>query len=407
MSSGAWSTWKLSTPMRSKLLVCAQPRSARPCATSRRSAASRAVAPRAQRSSSAMRRRPPDSCATRSMKKRDRRARARRPSGSALAMCSTRACCDAPPPHPARPRAATAATQAHLMPRLDRAADDGDRRPGIGRAADPQPAAQRLDAVGEPAQPGAEPRVSATDAVVGDRDVENRAVALDVAAHTRGVRVLGDVGERFGAHEVGGRLDAGRKPSVGRGRRPPAPERAGRALPARPRGRGRRARADGCRGRARAAPRAPARARRRRGRAARAARRGRRRGLPVRPRRRPRGVARRCRAAGGQRVGVARRAAATMRSREARSSASRAEPSARSRSLASIKPAASANSDDELLVVEQRLVVHEGGDALAVALDGGRRAPRPGPRQRERAAVEIDVAARRRAASSRWSGSGR
>ena len=37
--------------------------------------------------------------------------------------------------------------------------------------------------------------------------------------------------------------------------------------------------------------------------------------------------------------------------------------------------------------------MHQGGDALPVALDGGRGAPRPGPRQHERVAVEIDVPA--------------
>ena len=114
-----------------------------------------------------MRRRPPDSCATRSMKNATAGS-CSTPSGSALAMCSTRARCP-PPPHPARPRAATAAMQARLIRASIERQCHGDGGPPIGRSADPQPAAQRLDAVGQPAQPGAEPRVGATNAVVGDR----------------------------------------------------------------------------------------------------------------------------------------------------------------------------------------------------------------------------------------------
>ena len=52
-----------------------------------------------------------------------------------------------------------------------------------------------------------------------------------------------------------------------------------------------------------------------------------------------------------------------------------AEPSALQSTVGEHQRRRLANSDDELRVVQQRLVVHERGDALAVALDGGRRPP--------------------------------
>ena len=293
----------------------------------------------------------------------------------------------------------------HATPRSS-GRHDGDRRPGIGRAADPQPAPQRLDAVGEPAQPGAEPRVSAADAVVGDRDVKNRAVALHVAAHTRRVRVLGDVGERLGAHEVGRRLDAGGKPSVGRGddhghRRVPAERRQRRREAVV----GEYARMDA------AAELAQLRARLLE--------------LAVEEVEQlelldggagadcPYGHGDVREASLDAVVQPAGNASALLVARGHDALARGTELGEPSRALGTESVVGEhqarrlANSDDELLVVQQRLVVHEDGDALAVALDGGRRAPRPGPRQREGVAVADRCTGRRRAASSRWSGSGR
>ena len=126
--------------------------------------------------------------------------------------------------------------------------------PAPGGTDDAQPPVQRRDAIGQPAQARAAGLVGAADAVVGDLD--HRAAGRVPDAHgDRGrLRVLGDVGQRLGGDEVGGELDrlgqATRQPRtetvVGTGERA-ASDRAPR------RGRGRAPRG-GSRAPARAAP---------------------------------------------------------------------------------------------------------------------------------------------------------
>ena len=55
--------------------------------------------------------------------------------------------------------------------------------PRPARAVHAEPAAERLDAVGEPTQAGAAARVGAADAVVDDRDQSGRAVAPHLDRH--------------------------------------------------------------------------------------------------------------------------------------------------------------------------------------------------------------------------------
>jgi len=76
-------------------------------------------------------------------------------------------------------------------------------------ALDLQRPARGRKAIGKSAQPGAGGRAGAAHAVVGDLG-DHRVVAdLDVERHVGRSRVLGDVGERLGGHEVGRRLHAG------------------------------------------------------------------------------------------------------------------------------------------------------------------------------------------------------
>ena len=71
----------------------------------------------------------------------------------------------------------------------------------------------RADAVGQAAQAGPGGRVRAADAVVADLDLEPVASRRTATTATRR-GVLGDVGQRLGDHEVGGRLDRHRQPLV-------------------------------------------------------------------------------------------------------------------------------------------------------------------------------------------------
>ena len=85
------------------------------------------------------------------------------------------------------------------------------------RAGDLEPAVERGDAVREPAQAGAAGGIGAADAVVARRSTTTVAVDARARATARACasRVPGDVGERLGDDEVGGRLDAGGSRSAG------------------------------------------------------------------------------------------------------------------------------------------------------------------------------------------------
>ena len=125
--------------------------------------------------------------------------------------------------------------------------------PPPGGLATRQPAAERLDPVGQAAQPGACAGVGAAHPVVGDLD-DRIAVApgstRTVTAEAPGV--LGHVRQRLRRHEVRGELDRPRQRGPGSTTSRRAPPSAGPA----PRARGpgpARARPGGCRGPARAA----------------------------------------------------------------------------------------------------------------------------------------------------------
>ena len=74
-------------------------------------------------------------------------------------------------------------------------------------AHDGKGAAERLDPVGEPAQPGAPGRICAPDAVVRDLNDRTAVAAADRDGDTGGGRVLGHVGQRLRDDVVRGRLD--------------------------------------------------------------------------------------------------------------------------------------------------------------------------------------------------------
>ena len=170
------------------------------------------------------------------------------------------------------------------------------------------------------------------------------------ARHAHGglarVRVLGDVGERLGDHEVGRRLDRLGQPLARASRRGrPRSARARRAPRARRRARGRRARRGGCRAPARAARRAPASAPPGRRRAARSARSGSLCTLPWARRMVSESATSRCWAPSCRLRSSRRRSAvpaSTIRAREARSSSTRARSCACRRSFSIARPAAAA-----------------------------------------------------------------
>ena len=114
-----------------------------------------------------------------------------------------------------------------------------DRRALARRARDDEPAAERLDAVGEAAQPGAAALVGAADAVVDDLDRARWPSLRSTRTRaSRGLRVLGHVGQRLADDEVGRGLDRLGQALVERdvdrdgqrrdGRRRPRSPRAGR-----------------------------------------------------------------------------------------------------------------------------------------------------------------------------------
>ena len=127
----------------------------------------------------------------------------------------------------------------------------GCPRPAGSRRSSRPPSASTRSA--SPRRPEPRRGVGAADAVVGDRDGEPVAGAVaHVDRHAATRRVLGDVGQRLRAHEVGGRLDRGRaarpastRSSTGTVRGAPAPAAPRRARP-------RSAPPGGCRARARA-----------------------------------------------------------------------------------------------------------------------------------------------------------
>ena len=83
------------------------------------------------------------------------------------------------------------------------------RVPPPARAVDPKPPALSLDPVGEAAQAGAAVGCRAADPVVRDLDHELSVLERRRIDADDGVRVLGDVRQRFRGDEVGGRLDLG------------------------------------------------------------------------------------------------------------------------------------------------------------------------------------------------------
>src|SRR5256885_1553406 len=87
-----------------------------------------------------------------------------------------------------------------------REGDPGDERGALaGRAGDLDVAAERLDAVPEPDEPGSPGGVRAAAPVVPDPHAY-RGVGGHLDLRVRGVRVLGDVGKRLGDDVVHGHL---------------------------------------------------------------------------------------------------------------------------------------------------------------------------------------------------------
>ena len=113
--------------------------------------------------------------------------------------------------------------------------------PRAGRRVDLEAAVDDREPVGEAAQAGAVVRVGAADAVVGHLDHHAAVVARHLDRRVARRRVLGDVRQRLGHHEVGGQLDRPRaaarrtsraaRPAAGRaGRASRAPRRRPRSL---------------------------------------------------------------------------------------------------------------------------------------------------------------------------------
>src|SRR5690242_15306135 len=89
-------------------------------------------------------------------------------------------CCEVSPRNTAW--TGTAYTAANVSAQRDLGHERG---PAAGRAVDGQPAAQRLDAVGQPAQPAAARRVRAAHAVVDHGHPRVPVGALHLHAHER------------------------------------------------------------------------------------------------------------------------------------------------------------------------------------------------------------------------------
>jgi hypothetical protein len=73
-------------------------------------------------------------------------------------------------------------------------------------------AAERLDAVFQPDEPGAPGRVGTTGPVIADAEPERTLDRLRVDVDDRSLRVLGRIGERLRDYVVGGDLDLVRQP---------------------------------------------------------------------------------------------------------------------------------------------------------------------------------------------------
>ena len=91
-------------------------------------------------------------------------------------------------------------------------------RPASGRARDPKCAVERLDAVGETAQPGSIRRIRAADAVVVNVDHGDSIAPRDIHFHAGGVGVLCAVRERLGDEEIHCSFNRLPEPRLGWGR---------------------------------------------------------------------------------------------------------------------------------------------------------------------------------------------
>ena len=130
----------------------------------------------------------------------------RGPADDDVGLADLRACRRNPPQHSARMQAASrrhvGITARSVVPQA-------------GRAVDRQRAVERREPVLQPAQAGAALDVRAADAVVGDHDLDARRPRGGSCTRAScGPRVAGDVGQRLGGDEVGGRLDLRRGPLV-------------------------------------------------------------------------------------------------------------------------------------------------------------------------------------------------
>ena len=129
-------------------------------------------------------------------------ASAARPTTSRPASSSSRAT-------PSRSRAESSATTTRIGMLPPRHASVPCAAAGL---VDGQLAVERRHPVGEAAQPGAGGRVGAADAVVAHLDLDRAVAAGDADRRRLGLGVAGDVGQRLGDDEVGGRLDRRRQP---------------------------------------------------------------------------------------------------------------------------------------------------------------------------------------------------
>jgi len=87
-------------------------------------------------------------------------------------------------------------------------------RTASGRTGDRDPAADRLDAVGQTHEPGSPGRIGTANAIVMDDKCQRRVVSRQLDANERGLRVLDDVRERLGNEVVRRHLDTFRQPEL-------------------------------------------------------------------------------------------------------------------------------------------------------------------------------------------------